>query len=214
MEKDKWMSTPPSNWNLYAQNSLTPLIRAHYFFTVWRNYLCLLYRLPISGESLLDIGSSTGQISLRLLKKYQFNPTLVDTSSSALGQAYQLYQSNGIKPTLALKNVLKLDLSKKFDFVHSHGLLEHFIGNDRQQAFNNHLKHVRLGGWLICWVPTPDLLYRINRWYLEKTNQWIFGFEQPLTLKEFLHLFLEKPFVIRRIRHVPGWLGIAAQRQD
>jgi cyclopropane fatty-acyl-phospholipid synthase-like methyltransferase len=208
------MSTPPSNWNRYAQNSLTSIIRAHYFFTVWRNYLFLLYQLPISGDSLLEIGSSTGQISLRLAKKYQLNPTLVDTSTSALEQAYQLYQSKDVKPALVVKNVFMLDLSKKFDFVHSHGLLEHFTGNDRQKAFNNHLEHVRIGGWLICWVPTPDVLYKLNRWYLEKTGQWIFGFEEPLSLKEFLLLFHNKPLVIRRIRHVPGWLGIAAQRID
>ena len=206
------MSTLPSNWNLYAQNSLTPFIRAHYFFTVWRNYLFLLYQLPISGDSLLEIGSSTGQISLRLASKYNLKPTLVDTSTSALGQAYQLYQLKGIKPTLELKNVKTLDLSKKFDFVHSHGLIEHFKGKERQRVFNNHLNHVRSEGWLICWVPTPDVLYKVNRCFLEKTGQWIFGFEQPLTLKEFLHLFHRKPFVIRRIRHVPGWLGIAAQR--
>ena len=208
------MNTLPSNWNKYAQNSLTPFIRAHYFFTVWRNYLFLLYKLSITGDSLLEIGSSTGQISLRLSTKYQFNPTLIDTSASALGQAYQLYQLKGIKPTLELRNVLTLDLSEKFDFVHSHGLLEHFTGKERQQAFDNHLKHVQSGGWLVCWVPTPDVLYRVNRWYLEKTGQWIFGFEQPLTMKEFLHLFRNKPLLIHRIRHVPGWLGIAAQRTD
>ena len=68
------MSTLQSNWNKYAQNTLTPIIRAHYFFTVWRNYLFLLHKLPISGDSLLEIGSSTGQISLRLVKKYQLTP--------------------------------------------------------------------------------------------------------------------------------------------
>lgn len=206
------MSYLQPKWNLYAQNTLTPIIQAHYFFTVWRNYQFLLYQLSISGDSLLEIGSSTGQISLRLAKKYQLNPTLVDTSTSALGYAYQLYRSKGINPTVEQKNVLTLNLSKKFDFVHSHGLLEHFTGKERQKAFLNHLKHVHFGGWLICWVPTPDILYRVNRWYLEKTGQWIFGFEKPLTLKEFLHLFQNKSLNVRRIRHVPGWLGIAAQR--
>ena len=172
----------------------------------------MLYKLPISGDSLLEIGSSTGQISLRLAKKYNFNPTLVDTSASALVQAIQLYRSSGIEPITKRKNLLKLDLSKEFDLVHSHGLLEHFIGKERQKAFKNHFKHVRSGGWLICWVPTPDIPYRINRWYLERTGQWIFGFEQPLSLNEFIDLFRDQALEIRRIRHVPGWLGIAAQR--
>lgn len=206
------MNYPQPNWKGYAQNSLTPIIRAHYFFTVWRNYRILLNQLPISGDSLLEIGSSTGQISLRLAKKYQFKPTLVDTSTYALTQAHQLFRSNNINVVARKNNVLTLDLSKKFDFVHSHGLLEHFRGKDRQKAFTNHFKHVRLGGWLICWVPTPDILYRINRWYLEKTGQWIFGFEQPFSLKEFIKLFRCKALEISKIRHVPGWLGIAAQR--
>jgi len=146
------MSYLQPNWNLYAQNTLTPIIQAHYFFTVWRNYLFLLYQLSISGDSLLEIGSSTGQISLRLAKRYQLNPTLVDKSISALGFACQLYRSKGINLIVEQRNVLTLNLSKKFDLVHSHGLLEHFTGKERQKAFSNHLKNVRLGGCLIFYI--------------------------------------------------------------
>ena len=108
--------------------------------------------------------------------------------------------------------MLNLSLNCYFDFVHSHGLLEHFKKKAQQIAFRNHAKFVRSGGWLVCWVPTPDIHYRLNRWYLEHSGQWIFGYEKPLPLKHFVSLFQQEGFQIRKIRHPPGWLGIAAQK--
>ncbi|MEE9410145.1 MAG: class I SAM-dependent methyltransferase [Candidatus Heimdallarchaeota archaeon] len=205
------MTVLATDWDKYARNSSSPLIRTHYFFSVYRNYIHLLHRLPISPGKLLEIGSSTGQISLRLVLRYQLSPTLVDTSDIALTFADQLYRSRGISPTLINKDVLRLDLNRKFDLVHSHGLLEHFPEALLKKAFHNHVKHLQQKGWLVCWVPTPDIFYRINRWYLENTGQWIFGYEKPITLDHFLSLFRQENLIIRRVRHMPGWVGVAAQ---
>jgi cyclopropane fatty-acyl-phospholipid synthase-like methyltransferase len=200
-----------ADWEAYAKSTFSALIRAHYFFTVWRNYWILLHGLKIPQGSLLEIGSSTGLNSLRISKKFNLTPTLVDTSKLALAWAYNIYRRFNILPKLVQQDVLELSLDQQFDFVHSHGLLEHFKHSAQQIAFHNHAKYVNPGGWLVCWVPTPDILYRTNRWYLEHTNQWIFGYEKPLPLKNFVSFFLKENFQIRKIRHMPGWLGIAAQ---
>lgn len=201
-----------ANWDHYARISYSPIIRAHYFFTVWRNYRLLLSGLEIPKGRLLEIGSSTGQISLRLAKKYKLNPTLVDSSKQALSIASLMYSQAKIELTTHLENVLQLNLGKKYDFVHSHGLLEHFKEKERELAFKNHVKHVKLKGWLVCWVPTPDFFYKINRIYLEGTNQWIFGYEKPLPLHDFLALFRLFNLNIRKVRHLPGWIGVAATK--
>ncbi|UCG03073.1 MAG: class I SAM-dependent methyltransferase [Candidatus Heimdallarchaeota archaeon] len=201
-----------ADWEAYAKSTSSALIRAHYFFTVWRNYRILLHGLKIPQGSLLEIGSSTGLNSLRLSKKYNLKPTLVDTSKFALALAYRLYSRSYIIPKLIQKDVLELSLNQQFDFVHSHGLLEHFKHSAQLVAFQNHAKHVRPGGWLICWVPTPDILYRLSRWYLERTGQWIFGYEKPLHLRDFISFFRQNTFQIKRIRHPPGWIGIAAKK--
>jgi len=198
------MASRAADWDKYAKNTSTPLIRAHYFFTVYRNYSFLLYRLPISPGTLLEIGSSTGQISLRLALRYQLTPTLVDTSGIALAYAESKFRLKGLSPVLIKKNVLKLNLDQKFDLVHSHGLLEHFPETTQEKVFHNHAIHVKQDGWLICWVPTSDLFYRINRFYLERTGQWIFGYEKPLILDDLLSLFKKENFKIRRICHMPG----------
>jgi len=205
-------SISTADWEAYAKSTSTALIRAHYFFTVWRNYRFLLHGLNIPQGSLLELGSSTGLNSLQLSKKYKLKPTLVDQSKIALAMADQLYRHSKILPKLIQQDVVKLTLDKQFDFVHSHGLLEHFLPSVQLIVFHNHAKYVCPGGWLICWVPTPDILYRASRWYLENTGQWIFGYEKPLLVKEFMSFFHQEGFQIRKIRHPPGWLGIAAQK--
>lgn len=207
------MLTRKPNWEIYARNTFNPIIQAHYYFTVWRNYKLLLHGLEIPQGSLLELGSSTGQISLRLAKKYHLSPTLVDSSIYPLKLASQYYRKKGISLITINKSILELDIGEKFEFVHSHGLLEHFLGYTRKLILSKHIEHVKKGGWLICWVPTPDLFYRLNRWYLEHTGQWIFGFEQPITLQELLASFNKQKYKIHKITHLPGWIGVAGQRQ-
>ena len=205
------MESIKPDWDKYAKNTFNPIIQAHYYFTVWRNYRYLLQGLQIPQGSLLELGSSTGQISLRLAKRYNLSPTLVDSSKYALRLASLYYQKKEV-PLISLnKSILNLDLKQKFELVHSHGILEHFTGQTREIALANHIKHVQKGGWLICWVPTPDIFYRTNRWYLTRTGQWIFGFEQPLSLNEFLTFFKNRHFKLHKIRRVPGWIGLAGQ---
>jgi cyclopropane fatty-acyl-phospholipid synthase-like methyltransferase len=115
-----------ADWEAYAKSTFSALIRAHYFFTVWRNYWILLHGLKIPQGSLLEIGSSTGLNSLRISKKFNLTPTLVDTSKLALAWAYNIYRRFNILPKLVQQDVLELSLDQQFDFVHSHGLLEHF----------------------------------------------------------------------------------------
>ena len=207
------MSPVRSEWDTYARNTINPLIRAHYYFTVWRNYRILLHGLDIHRGTLLELGSSTGQISLRLSVKYNLTPTLVDTSALALTLANHIYQKQGIILNTIKKNIFELNLNQKYDLVHSHGLLEHYKGKKQKLVLETHIKHVNKGGWLICWIPSPDVFYRINRWYLERTNQWIFGFEEPLSMKDVLTLFRKRNVATRKIRHLPGWIGVAAQFQ-
>ncbi len=206
------MTHSSADWESYAKNTFSAFIRAHYFFTVWRNYLLLLHGLEIPSGTLLEIGSSTGQNSLRLAKRYKLTPTLVDTSKLALALANRLFRQAEIYPNLIHQDVLNLSLNGYFDFVHSHGLLEHFKKQAQKIAFRNHSKFVRPGGWLICWVPTPDMFYRLNRWYLKNTKQWIFGYEKPLSHHDFITLFQHEGLYIRKIRHFSGWLGIAGQK--
>ncbi len=206
------MRTTSADWDSYARKTFSSVIRAHYYFTVWRNYKFLLYGLSIQQGTLLELGSSTGQISLRLSKKYNLKPTLVDSSVIALEYAKKFYSNSNVSLKALCKNILDLSLSKCYDFVHSHGLLEHFRKSEQEIIFHNHVKHTSPGGWLVCWVPTPDLFYKINRKYLEYTDQWIFGYEKALSVHDFISLFEKEKLQIRKIRHFLGWLGIAAQK--
>ncbi|MFX0086019.1 MAG: class I SAM-dependent methyltransferase [Candidatus Hodarchaeota archaeon] len=206
------MRTTSADWESYAHKTFSSIIRAHYYFTVWRNYKLLLHGLSIQQGTLLELGSSTGQISLRLSKKYNLKPTLVDSSVIALEYAKKIYSNSNVSLEVLCKNISDLSLNKCYDFVHSHGLLEHFREREQKIIFYNHVRHTSLGGWLVCWVPTPDFFYQINRRYLEYTGQWIFGYEKALSAHDFVSLFEKEKLQIRKIRHLPGWLGVAAQK--
>ncbi|MHA1976922.1 MAG: hypothetical protein ACW98I_08495 [Candidatus Hodarchaeales archaeon] len=41
------MTSAKPEWNVYARNTMNPIIQAHYYFTVWRNYRLLLQGLKI-----------------------------------------------------------------------------------------------------------------------------------------------------------------------
>jgi len=205
------MNKSLADWESYDYSTFSSFIRAHYFFTVWRNYRLLLHGLSIKEGTLLELGSSTGQISLRLSKKYHLKPTLIDSSKIALKFAKAIYTQSNVSLKVSCQNILELSLDKCYDFVHSHGLIEHFKDKEQKKIFENHVQHINSDGWFICWVPTPDLFYHINRWYLEQTDQWIFGYEKPIPIKNFISLFKENQLNIKKIRHFPGWVGIAAQ---
>jgi Methyltransferase domain len=76
-------------------------------------------------------------------------------------------------------------VERKYDFVYSVGLIEHFAPEQTALAIASHFAYVVPNGTVIVTFPTPTWLYRTVRFVAELSGQWIFHDERPLRLDEF-----------------------------
>ncbi len=96
------------------------------------------------------------------------------------------------------QSVLSLDLEVRADAVFSAGLIEHFSPEQTRQAILAHFRLVKPGGIVLITFPTPTLLYRLTRGFLEAIGQWKFPDERPLGYEEVLAAVGERGEVVFR----------------
>ena len=84
------------------------------------------------------------------------------------------------------QSVLALEMETRADLVFSVGLIEHFDSKDTREAVLAHFRAVRPGGIVILTFPTPTLLYRLTRGFIEALGMWKFPDERPLEPEEVL----------------------------
>lgn len=79
--------------------------------------------------------------------------------------------------------------SRKYDFVYSVGLIEHFRGNDIEQIISQHFKYCKCGGTVLITFPTPTLKYIFIRKCMELIKVWQFYDEVPIIYEEIEKVF-------------------------
>jgi putative flippase GtrA len=84
------------------------------------------------------------------------------------------------------KSVLGLCLDREADLVFSVGLVEHFDPEHTREAVRAHFDVLRPGGAAILTFPTPTLLYRLTRGFLELIGMWKFPDERALDPREVI----------------------------
>jgi SAM-dependent methyltransferase len=82
------------------------------------------------------------------------------------------------------QSVLDLHMQPEADLVFSVGLIEHFDAEETRKAVQAHFDVLRPGGVAIISFPTPTLLYRITRAFIELLGMWKFHDERPLARGE------------------------------
>lgn len=83
----------------------------------------------------------------------------------------------------------KENIRKKFDFVYSVGLVEHFLGEDIVEIIDNHFACTKDDGIVVITFPTPTLKYKITRKIMEIMKCWQFYDECPLCWDEVEEYF-------------------------
>ncbi len=96
-----------------------------------------------------------------------------------MGYLYDLLNSEG-KDT---------NNDKKFDFVYSVGLIEHFRGNDIEKMISQHFRYCKHNGIILITFPTPTLKYVFIRKCMEWINVWQFHDERPIKYEEVEDIF-------------------------
>ena len=74
----------------------------------------------------------------------------------------------------------EIDITDKYDFVYSVGLIEHFDKEIQRNVIKNHFEMCKDGGYVLLTFPTPTLKYRVCRKIMEGIGVWQFYDEVPL----------------------------------
>ena len=139
----------------------------------------------LHGESVVEVGSGTGEISLYLAMEGR-KITLVDRNLHSLEFSKQCASELGLHVITvevdALHNLPFQDGS--FDWAWSSGLLEHFTPQERRHILSEKSRISRKG--VITLVPNAASIgYRAGKSYQEERGIWEYGLEIPiLSLRE------------------------------
>ena len=147
----------------------------------WSKVL-LEYSAP--SQSILDLGSGRGDHSA-FLAVHGRHPTLVDFSSDNLRFSRELFNAIGGRGRFCQVDItqpLPFE-SNSFDVVFSCGVFEYF---DRMTVRSILAEAFRVASRrVIIMVPNAfSVVYRVGKWYMERTGRWNWGGEVPsYTLK-------------------------------
>jgi ubiquinone/menaquinone biosynthesis C-methylase UbiE len=157
------------------------------------HYLLRLLIVDVKDKLILEEGSGTGRISIRLAEQGS-RAILLDISRNAIMCSKIIARKVGVDCDFIVGSIFHLPLRGcLLDVVWSSGVLEHYEFNKQQRAINEALRVLKRGGRLVVIVPNRKaIVYNISRLIDMKTGRWKLGYEEPLSLEEF-HYFQPKP---------------------
>lgn len=166
-------------------------------FPKWDYESELVYSLLIrefghyAGQLCLEGGSGTGRISFKLAESGA-HAILLDTSKTAL--EFSKKNQKETNSYFVVGSIFKLPFRvSSLDFVWNAGVLEHFKFKEQQAAISEFLRVLKSGRKLTVIVPNRKAyFYNLFRVLSIKMKTWPFGYEEPLSRKEF-EKFSPKP---------------------
>ena len=177
----------------------------------WFFYKKLLEGYDFRGKSVLEIGCGTG-INSVFMARAGANVTFLDSSREALQIVKKALDEFSLKGELVCENAFNHGFRNEFDIVHSEGVIEHFIGEYRQQILDMHSVATKKGGKVVVIVPNMKCApYRIGKFLSEKTGTWLYGNEYPYTQKELGRRLVKSGLDVQRLQGAEfalsyGWL--------
>jgi len=140
----------------------------------------LLLRWTAPGQSVLELGSGTGEMSANL-GFHDRRMTLVDLSPANLDFGRELFSQLSIEADGRVADIEQpLPFGDgEFDVVFSSGVLEHYDDTTIARLLREFARVARIG--VISFVPNASSLpYRIGKSVLEARGKWRWGHERPL----------------------------------
>jgi len=145
-------------------------------FPVWCKPL-LQHSSP--GDSMLELGSGTGELSA-ILGIYSRILHLLDYSEESIKYAKSLFYELGIKGQFYCADILEgIPMgTSSVDWVWSSGLLEHFSDDQIIDILKESARVCRKG--VMSLVPNASsIFYRIGKFKMEQEGTWVYGKEIP-----------------------------------
>lgn len=139
----------------------------------------------INGLNILEAGSGTGRISMRLAQRGA-NVTLVDYSLKALENSEKAFKERGVEANFLHSDIRMLNiLSDSFDITWNAGVLEHFEEEEQVAIVQEMARITKPGGKVVILTPSADCLpYRVGKSYAEEYGTWPYGKEELTTTLE------------------------------
>lgn len=168
-----WDSYWQSYWNW---EKVFRKITSEVYFSLINEYCDSL-----EGKKIIELGCGTGLTSAKLAE-YGADVTLIDSSEDALRIAEKNFKTIGVEGKFIYGNVFDLpgsEFTDQFDIVFSEGLVEHFLGNERQKIFDIHSKLAKKNGMVFIAIPNiynlpRRILSEFTDRFLNKENRiWI-----------------------------------------
>ncbi len=161
-EFDKnWKERKETKYNHWTrgqlQNQIQLAFRSH-----WTLFKDIIDGRP--QENCLEVGGGRGSLSAYFADE-GIKCTLLDTSTSILDIAKEIFDANGLKAEYIEGNAMKLPFDdNSFDIVTSIGLFEHF--EDIETPLNEQFRVLRSGGTCLIYIvpERPDNVQRHYRW--------------------------------------------------
>jgi SAM-dependent methyltransferase len=173
-----------TNWDRYYKRIKISQITLG---IIWRAYADLLrgvhFQEPIK---IIELGCGTAYNTLQISKLFPVDKvTLVDFNPNVLNVARKKLSGLKCEKEFLLQDLLSLDLSEKYNIVHSQGLLEHYTPEQQRKLIRLHKDLLTADGVVVILVPTPSLAYRFWRGTYERLHLWIYSDETALSEAEF-----------------------------
>jgi SAM-dependent methyltransferase len=164
------------------------------------SFFMSLLNTPLRNKRILETGSGTGRVSLRLAKEGA-NVLLLDISRDALTSSKNLFKTCYLKGDFVVADISHLPFTAcAIDAVWSSGVLEHFSLEQMEHIICSSLEILKEDGKLIIIVPNKNaFVYNFSRLLDMKLGRWRWGYEEPLSAKD-LCCFQSKP--ILRVQQV------------
>lgn len=173
-----------TNWNEYYKKSS---FVASFTRKITQNYIInYLKKFFSSNESFLiqEMGGANSCFLKGIINKFpKCKYSILDNSEEGIRVSKKNF--------FGYKNVFvnSIDLLKEnkimeSDVVISAGLIEHFNVENTALMIQKHFEYVKSEGLVIITYPTPTLIYRISRKFMEIFSIWQFHDERPLRMKE------------------------------
>lgn len=174
-----------TNWDRYHKRTKISQILSG---VIWGAYLDLLSEVSFKEPiKIIELGCGTGYNTLQITKLFPVDKvTLVDFNPNVLNAAERRLSHLKCEKEFLLQDLFNLDLSERYDIVHSQGLLEHYTPEEKRKLIGLHKDLLTVGGVTVILVPTPSLAYRLWRGTFEKLHMWIYTDETAIPRAEFL----------------------------
>ena len=173
-----------TDWDRYHQRVR---VSQRFLWTIWRAYANLLYGISFDGPiKIIELGCGTGYNTLQMTRLYPVTKvTLVDFNAGVIEDTKRRLSCLKCEKEFLLRDLFSLELSEKYDIVHSQGLLEHYTPGQQQKLICLHRDLLTPNGIAVILVPTPSLPYRLWRGLLERLHLWIYPDETAISKRDF-----------------------------